>query len=509
MDKRTHLACGTIIVAVLVLLLPGSVWAGAGTDTSPTDQQIADAIEDELLFDRSISLNAVEVRVNDGIATLRGTVDNMLGQERAVRIAETVRGVRSVVDRIQVKPFWGRMAWEIEQDATTALIQDPATEPWEIDVTVDGNTATLTGVVDTWQEKHLAGEVVKGVRGVADLRNEITVDYDWRGDRSDGEIQGEIEGMLRDDVHVDDGLIAVSVTDGKVQLAGTVGSAAERRQAKYDAWVAGVTDVDVSGLAVKRWARDDDLRKDKYVVRTDEEVRKAIESALLYDPRVLSTNVTPEVTGGVVTLRGKVDNLKASRAAAQDARNTVGVATVVNRLKVHPASMPLDSIVQQNLESAIVRDPYLERYEIGVSVIDGTAYLSGSVDSYFEKGHADDLASRIDGVDRVRNNLTVDFDRPLAYDPYVDAYSPYGYAWYDYEPYHTFETDATIRKNIDDELWWSPFVDADEVRVTVTDGVARLEGTVDSWSERAAATENAYEGGAVWVDNDLRVATGG
>jgi hypothetical protein len=45
--------------------------------------------------------------------------------------------------------------------------------------------------------------------------------------------------------------------------------------------------------------------------------------------------------------------------------------------------------------------------------------------------------------------------------------------------------------------------------VNVTDGVARLEGTVDSWSERAAATENAYEGGAVWVDNDLRVAAGG
>jgi len=28
---------------------------------------------------------------------------------------------------------------------------------------------------------------------------------------------------------------------------------------------------------------------------------------------------------------------------------------------------------------------------------------------------------------------------------------------------------------------------------------------VDTWSEFSAATENAYEGGATWVDNDLEV----
>jgi len=41
--------------------------------------------------------------------------------------------------------------------------------------------------------------------------------------------------------------------------------------------------------------------------------------------------------------------------------------------------------------------------------------------------------------------------------------------------------------------------------VTIEDGVATLTGTVDSWSEYDAATENAYEGGATWVDNDLMI----
>jgi hypothetical protein len=38
--------------------------------------------------------------------------------------------------------------------------------------------------------------------------------------------------------------------------------------------------------------------------------------------------------------------------------------------------------------------------------------------------------------------------------------------------------------------------------------VASLIGTVDTWDERRAATENAYEGGAILVDNDLLVSYG-
>jgi hypothetical protein len=50
-----------------------------------------------------------------------------------------------------------------------------------------------------------------------------------------------------------------------------------------------------------------------------------------------------------------------------------------------------------------------------------------------------------------------------------------------------------------------PFVDSDEITVAVNGQVARLSGTVDSWSEREAAVKNAYDGGAISVENDLRV----
>ena len=83
--------------------------------------------------------------------------------------------------------------------------------------------------------------------------------------------------------------------------------------------------------------------------------------------------------------------------------------------------------------------------------------------------------------------------------------------WYDaYEPDQPSagKSDWEIEQNIEDEFFWSPFVDGDDITVQVEDGVAHLTGTVDTWSEYEAARENALEGGAVIVDNDLLILYG-
>ena len=167
--------------------------------------------------------------------------------------------------------------------------------------------------------------------------------------------------------------------------------------------------------------------------------------------------------------------------------------------------MPDDEL-ERSVGDALLRILYVGKYEITATAIDGTVYLSGRVDTYFEKSEADDAVSKVHGVVEVRNNLTVDTTRtPLVYDPYLYDPYPYDYDWYDYEPYYTYETDAEIKEDIESEMWWSPFVDSDQVNVAVNNGTATLTGTVDTWSELESATENAYEGGAVWVNNELAV----
>ncbi|MBD3335315.1 MAG: BON domain-containing protein [Candidatus Eisenbacteria bacterium] len=483
-----------------------SAWAQEG-DPLITDTRISSAITGELLEDQAISGFTVDVTTRDGVVTLSGYVNNLLAKERAERIAETVKGVRAVVNTLKIQTA-ARDDAELHTDVVAALAMDPATESWEIDVEINDGVVTLNGEVESWDEKHLAGKVAKSVRGVEELQNMIDVVYEAA--RPDFEIENEVEQSLQWDALVDDALIRVEVADGVVTLSGTVGSLAERRRAISAAWVAGVSDVGAEDLEVAEWARDARFREDKYVVKDDAEVADAVQDALLFDPRTASFRIDVSVEDGVATLRGKVDNLKAKRTAARTTRNVVGVWRVDNELRVRGVRPDPDAL-ERRVNNALVRDPFTSAYEIDVDAANGAVRLSGTVDSYFEKAQADDVAARVKGVQEVNNNLKVDDETEvLTYDPFVDYdWYVYDYPWYDYTPaYKTAKTDWAIQSDIEDEFFWSPFVDGDQVDVVVEDGVATLTGTVDTWGERASAAENAYEGGAVFVNNDLRVRYG-
>lgn len=110
----------------------------------------------------------------------------------------------------------------------------------------------------------------------------------------------------------------------------------------------------------------------------------------------------------------------------------------------------------------------------------GTVSLTGTVNSSFEKARAGNRAARVKGIVAVVNDLEYDHE----------------WRW---------KPDWEIRAAVEDQIFWSPFVDADEVNVSVDDGVVTLTGQVDTWAERADAAENAWEGGAKDVRNELSV----
>jgi osmotically-inducible protein OsmY len=346
---------------------------------------------------------------------------------------------------------------------------------------VQDGMVTLFGTVDSWQENRLSARVATSVKGVKAVTNELTVKP--KAKRPDDEIAADIRRRLAADVWVGEQLVDVTVKEGEVTLSGTVGSAAEKTRAVLDAWVAGVAAVHDSELQVDWRARNSARREHPYTIRTDEEVTQALYDALRYDPRVLAFQPEVRVNNGVVTLTGTVDNLAAKRATAEDAKNTVGVRRVRNYLWVRPVSLVPDAELIKHIKAALQRDPYVERYEVIMSVVNGKAYLSGVVDSQFEKDQAEDVASHVAGVIAVDNNITVASTPPL-------------------------KSDWEIRQDIRDELWWSPYVDSDELDVSVKNGVATLRGLVDNWAEQRAAIENVYEGGALSVRDELTVKGG-
>ncbi|MGE0191169.1 MAG: BON domain-containing protein [Planctomycetota bacterium] len=488
-----------IALLVTALALPvGAAFA------EPSDSATTQALERELISDRAVPFDDIDISTSEGIVTLTGSVDNLLARERAVRIAETVKGVRAVLNRIQVEAAEDRSDDEIRADIHHAFLVDPATDDYEVKVSVNGGRVTLAGTVDSWHEQRLAERVAKGVRGVTDLQNDIVVELAQV--RPDGEIQREIEQALRWDARVDDALVEVSAEGGLVRVKGTVGSAAEKRIVRTMAWTAGVNAVDDSQLKVELWARNPDLRGEKYVLKSPEELEGALQAALAQDPRVQPFDVEIDAEGdGTVTLRGHVDNVKALRVAEQVARHTVGVHRVVNHLRVQPEEVP-DAEILMAVREAIRRDAFLAGQDIAVRVRGGVVHMSGVVDSLFEKGEADDVASRVKGVKRIANRLVVR-DLPYAYSPYVDDWTLCSCDWYDlgHEPIRTLRSDAELRDAIRSELRWSPFVTSEQVTIEVSDGVATLTGTVDSWPERLAARENALDAGATYVRNELDV----
>ncbi len=463
------------LIALFVLGF-GLTFALAQQETL-NDRDITLAIEAELVLDEAVSSHLIDVSTKNGIVTLSGRVNNILNKERATRVAETIKGVRSVINNINVVPS-ERSDKALAEDIDAALLEDPAADSYEIGTVIDNGKVVLTGTVDSWQEKMLADKVVKSVRGVKEVDNNIAVRYE--SERSDFEIQKDIQRNLENDIWIDDALIKVEVKDGEVTLSGTAGSADEKTRAITDAWVIGVNDVEAQSLEVKYWARDEMRRTRDFETIKDEEIKQAINDAFFQDPRVFSFHVDVIVENGKVTLSGVVDNLRARSAAEQVARNTYGVWDVDNHIRVRPNTVPVNDTLKARVKRAMIRNPYVELHDLSIFAINGKVYLNGKVNTSYEKRRAQTVAERVKGVVDVRNTIT------------------YEHKW-------TWKPDWEIRRDVNSQLFWSPFVDSDQVTLSIEDGVVTLSGSVDSWSEKSAAEDNAYEGGAKKVINNLDV----
>jgi len=442
------------------------------------DDKISAVIEENLVMDKEVASHLIDISTVNGIVTLSGTVDNMLAKERAAEVARAVKGGWSVINRIIVEPVV-RPDSEIKQDVKRALLTDPVTEPFEIDVKVEDRVVTLKGKVDAYEERRQIVHVVKEVKGIKDIKNTIGVNP--AEERPDEEIKAEIERKLYRDPFVNGVFIEVSVDNGHVELTGSVGSAAEKFRALKDAWVSGVETVDNDDLKIEWWASDELRRSTPYVAMTDEEVKKAVREAFICDPRVEAFNLETNVNEkGEVVLSGIVDNLKAKNAAKQDALNTVGVWRVVNNIKVRPEDTFTDREIAENVRLSLNWNPVLEKYDIGVMVRNRRVNLNGTVYSNFEKEYAEEIASKVIGVAEVKNNIEVH------------------YKW-------VWKANEDIKSDLEQTLYWNVYVDEKDVSIEVEEGKVILYDTVNNLLELREAVNCAFEAGAKDVQSRLKI----
>ncbi|MCA9144035.1 MAG: BON domain-containing protein [Planctomycetales bacterium] len=471
---RRHLATITCILALTVV---NGVGFADQDDTLRTDDAIQKAIAEHFDEDETLRGRDVSVKVSNGIAMLDGPVASLYEQERAAQIASTLKGVRAVVNTTTIKSDT-RPDGELTTDIVRALTRDPATESFEVDVKAVGGAVTLIGIVDSYSEKLLAGQVAKNIRGVHELKNELQVRPDYQ--RSDKVIDAEITRRLESDAWVDHRLVRVLVDDGHVRLQGVAGTLAEKDAAEIAAWVAGVKSVDVSELKVDWKSLDQARRESPFAVRANYQIKDALADAFRLDPRVNRFAIDIDILAATVVLSGEVHNLAAKRAAEQDAYNTVGVTKVDNRLHVTVPQRREDGELAEALQAALARDSISSVGEIRVSVNDAVATLAGEVDSAFVKQRAEAIASRVRRLRDIDNEIEVAERGRIV-------------------------SDLDLKYSIKNRMYWSGYMDSREIVVRVDQGIVTLTGEVDSRSAFDMATKMAVDAGAKEVRNRLLI----
>ena len=415
------------------------------------------------------------------VVTLSGRLNNILAEQIAVGLAERIRGVESVIDEIEIVVDRRDNA-ELKKDILAAIQADPVTHELKVEVTTADGTVTLSGSVDSYGLKTLAGQVAMGAKGVAELKNDLVVDSSKT--LSDDQLKNEICELYRFTALLDDVHLEVDVKDATVVLNGTVTSSFQKSHAEDLAWRAGAKVVDVRGVDVNWRHTNPLLRSQRYENATDDEILAAVQRAFKHDPRVLSFNPVIQVDHGDVTLTGEVSHLTAKRAAEHDARQTIGVRRVKNNLRTRwPDQPPTDEQIADFTRQALARDPYVEKHNVVVECENAHASLYGYVDTDFEKEHAVWTASCQKGVVHVNDYLAVRKN------------------WVP-------KSDAAIQADLNEKLIYA-FVDPDnQVTAKVVDGVALLQGTVDTWMMWQTAMDQAIAAGARRPHNQIEVRYG-
>lgn len=150
--------------------------------------------------------------------------------------------------------------------------------------------------------------------------------------------------------------------------------------------------------------------------------------------------------------------------------------------------MTIDRRLQEQVLTALEREPGVDAAQVGVSVVDGVVTLQGLVATFRQKWLAERAARRLVGVRAIANGLEVASARATV-------------------------SDAAIAQAVAGALKRDSAIPAGRVKATVRHGWVTLSGTTTwqfqrSAAERAAALVNGVKGVANWITIEPQASIG-
>jgi len=275
--------------------------------------------------------------------------------------------------------------------------QEIAREPrvsGKVTVEVDKRHVRLSGVVNSLEQKELAEEIARKY-GPVEIENDIVIESTKVIE--DSEVLSEARRMIAKDPDLAHDIGVDRVVGGVAYLKGHSESISEiERAAEIVAESPGVQDV-VSEIKITPGVRI-----------TDVDLVDEVKQALHVEPSIHSEFISVSADNGVVILSGTVDNMKQKALASNIAKLMPGVVKVVNAIEVKESPTSIDAAIENEVIKAL-EISNINMTSVRVNVLDGVAYLDGSVDTIRQKELARRIAESVQGVRYVQNDLVIGF----------------------------------------------------------------------------------------------------
>jgi hyperosmotically inducible periplasmic protein len=384
---------------------------GPATD-GPSDTVITTNVQAQYYADQTVRGRQIDVSTNNGVVTLRGAVETEQAKQHAVEVARRVEGVREVRDELRVeqqvaerseagtppasaaregRPELGTARETREDDRNpgwiTTKIQaqyfvTPDVRPWNVDVTTTSDgVVTLSGEVESAEGRRKAVEIAQTTEGVTRVEDQLRI---------------------------------------RTETAATAGEATD-------------ADADADARARRDREADDTTERDRGSAAPlgDTWITAKIQSKYFLDDEVKGREIDVTTMNGAVTLSGTVGSEAEKRQALALARNTDGVRTVNDQLRVEQAATGTaggaagdtpgrtdwdvpgvenpfgDEWLTTKIQSKFFLDQSVKGSDINVDTREGVVTLKGQVASEEARRTAEQIARGTAGVQRVNNQLQV------------------------------------------------------------------------------------------------------
>ena len=202
-----------------------------------TNENLQKDVQDAIKWEPLLHAAEIGVTAKDGIVTLTGIVDSYAKKMEAETAAKAVKGVKAVVEKIEIKHdnFWNpKSDQEIANEILNAFRWNWNVPNDTLKIKVENGWVTLEGELNWNYQREAAKNAVKNLEGVKGFSGKIII----KSDKTDKVEKEAIENALARNWSINDNDLQVNVNANEVTLVGMVDSYYQKDEAERIAWKA-------------------------------------------------------------------------------------------------------------------------------------------------------------------------------------------------------------------------------------------------------------------------------